>query len=70
MSSNGTSRLLIETGISKLDLTLYVEEGSQGFRGTFEYNTDLFDHDTITRALDRFEALLVGCREASGSPHR
>ena len=58
VSSNGTPRLLIETGISKLDLTLYVEEGAQGFRGNFEYNTDLFDHDTITRALDRFEALL------------
>ena len=68
VSSNGTPRLLVETGTSKLDLTLYVEEGAQGFRGTFEYNTDLFDHDTITRALDRFEALLAAAAKHPDRP--
>jgi amino acid adenylation domain-containing protein len=58
LSSGGSPRRLVETGTSKLDLTLYVEESPDGYRGTFEYNTDLFDHDTITRALDRFEAML------------
>ena len=61
VSAGGRSRLLIENGASKLDLTLYVEEGPGGFRGTFEYNTDLFDHDTVTRAIDRFESLLEYC---------
>jgi amino acid adenylation domain-containing protein len=61
VSAGGPTRLLIETGTAKLDLTLYVEEGAQGYRGTVEYNTDLFDHDTVTRALDRFEAMLEAC---------
>ena len=56
--SSHASRRLVETGTAKLDLTLYVEEGAGGYRGTLEYNTDLFDHDTITRALDRFELML------------
>lgn len=61
VSAGGPTRLLVETGASKLDLTLYVEEGPLGYRGTVEYNTDLFDHETITRAIDRFEMLLEFC---------
>ena len=58
VASGSKSRVLTETGMSKFDMTLYVEEAASGFRGSIEYNTDLFDHDTVTRALDRFESLL------------
>jgi amino acid adenylation domain-containing protein len=61
ISAGGAAHSVLETGTAKLDLTLYVEEAASGYRGTFEYNTDLFDDETITRALDRFEAILELC---------
>ena len=36
------------------------QEVEQGIRGTFEYNTDLFDEATITRISNHFTALLEG----------
>ena len=59
MSSEGSgARLIIETGISKFDLTLYLMETDDGIRGTMEYNTDLFDHATVTRMLDHLEVVM------------
>jgi amino acid adenylation domain-containing protein len=48
------------TGTAKFDLTLTLEESDQGFFGSFEYNTDLFDSETIVRLSNHFQALVGG----------
>jgi len=45
-------------GTSKFDLTLFMEDSEQGLIATCEYNTDLFNADTITRMLGHFQTLL------------
>ncbi|MBD2606574.1 non-ribosomal peptide synthetase [Scytonema hofmannii FACHB-248] len=45
-------------GTSKFDLTLFMEDSEQGLVATCEYNTDLFNVDTITRMLGHFQTLL------------
>ncbi|MEH1820713.1 MAG: amino acid adenylation domain-containing protein [Nostoc sp.] len=45
-------------GTSKFDLTLFIEDDEQGLVATCEYNTDLFNADTITRMLGHFQTLL------------
>ncbi|MHC5717877.1 MAG: non-ribosomal peptide synthetase, partial [Nostoc sp.] len=45
---------------AKFDLTLVMVEIKQGLMGTLEYNTDLFNADTITRMLGHFQTLLEG----------
>jgi amino acid adenylation domain-containing protein len=58
MTEGAGARVLIETGISKFDLTLYLMETNEGIRGSLEYNTDLFEHETMTRMLDHYETVL------------
>ena len=43
---------------AKFDLTLFMEDCESGLIATCEYNTDLFDADTITRMLKHFQTLL------------
>src|SRR2546421_152569 len=45
---------------AKFDLTLYFEELGPELQGTFEYNTDLFDEDTISRMAGHLRTLLEG----------
>jgi amino acid adenylation domain-containing protein len=52
------SPLEIPIKTAKFDLTLSMRETEQGLFGTFEYNTDLFDADTITRMVGHFQTLL------------
>ncbi|TCP54479.1 amino acid adenylation domain-containing protein [Tumebacillus sp. BK434] len=47
-------------GTAKFDLTLYVEDGSDGIRGNFEYNADLFEQATVERMAGHFRTLLEG----------
>jgi len=49
-----------ETGTAKFDLTLVVEQGPRGWRGIFEYNTDLFVATTMARMAEHFQMLLRG----------
>jgi len=49
-----------DTGTAKFDLTLMLEESSEGLRGWWNYNTDLFDAATIERMVAHFENLLRG----------
>jgi amino acid adenylation domain-containing protein len=44
---------------SKFDLTLEVEEQTNGLRASFEYNTDLFAPATMQRMLEHFQNLLT-----------
>jgi amino acid adenylation domain-containing protein len=54
------SQLDIDTETAKLDLTLKLQETSEGLVGRFEYSTDLFDADTIERMVGHFQTLLEG----------
>ena len=47
-------------GIAKFDLSLYLQETPEGLRGALEYNTDLFDAETVARMAGHFHTLLAG----------
>ena len=67
--SNGSGhRLVVETGTAKFDLTLFALDSGNGLTGHLEYNTDLFDHATITRMLDYFESLVQSVVDAPDEP--
>ena len=51
--------LEIKTVTSKFDLTLSMMETPQGLLGTWEYNTDLFDRETIARMAGHFQTMLA-----------
>jgi len=55
-----TSGTLSDEVMAKFDLTLTCHEGPEVLSVTFEYSTDLFDHDTILRMSERFVLLLEG----------
>jgi amino acid adenylation domain-containing protein/non-ribosomal peptide synthase protein (TIGR01720 family) len=50
----------VDCGTAKFELTLSLQNTEQGLLATVEYNTDLFDHATITRMLGHFQTLLEG----------
>ncbi|BBD60559.1 amino acid adenylation [Nostoc sp. HK-01] len=50
----------VDTETSRFDLTLFLTETHQGLIGVFEYNSDLFDAETIIRILGNFQTLLDG----------
>lgn len=47
-----------DNGASKFDLTLFMDDSEENLVATCEYNTDLFNADTINRMLGHFQALL------------
>jgi amino acid adenylation domain-containing protein len=50
----------VDCGTAKFELTLSLQDTEQGLSATVEYNTDLFDHTTITWMLGHFHTLLEG----------
>jgi amino acid adenylation domain-containing protein len=42
------------------DLSVSMQDGESGVEGTFEYNTDLFNADTISWMVEHFQILLTG----------
>ena len=58
LSELHVSQLKIRNETAKFDLTLSMAEEAEGLRGTFEYNTDLFDTATIKRMVEHFQTLL------------
>ena len=52
------SQLEVDSGSSKFNLALNLEERSQGIIGAIEYNSDLFDATTIERAIGHLMTLL------------
>jgi amino acid adenylation domain-containing protein len=46
--------------VSKYDLTFYFTETVNGLRADIEYNTDIFEHDTIVRVGEYLEQILAG----------
>jgi amino acid adenylation domain-containing protein len=53
-----TNLIELENTTAKFDLTLFITEASEGLRASFEYNTDLFDDETILSMSGHFEHLL------------
>ena len=57
-----------ERTTAKFDLSLHVAESAGGIDCAFEYNTDLFDRDTVRRMLAHLETLLEGLIAEPGRP--
>ena len=54
------TRVPLESGTSKFELTFFITETANELSCYLEYNTDLFDEITIARMLNHFEVLLEG----------
>ncbi len=54
------TQLRIDNGTSKFDLTLYLGECEDALHAAMEYNTDLFEAETIRRMLGHYQTLLEG----------
>jgi amino acid adenylation domain-containing protein len=52
--------LEVESGVAKFDLTLGMNEADEGLAGLIEYNTDLFEDETIERMIAHLTTLLEG----------
>ncbi|NMG19781.1 non-ribosomal peptide synthetase [Brasilonema bromeliae] len=61
------STIEVDNFASQFDITLSIEETEQGLRGLWEYSTDLFDADTITRMSGHFQTLL---EEVTANPQQ
>ena len=59
-SSSGPSGVIGERGTAAYELSLYLIDTGKGFRGSLEYNTDLFDEATVFRLRDHFRTLVEG----------
>ena len=57
------SRIEVDSGTAQFDLLLFIDEDERGLSGSFEYSTDLFDEETITRMADHFTTVLQGVAE-------
>jgi amino acid adenylation domain-containing protein len=52
------SPIALNSGTAKFDLLLFMEDTEEGLRAALEYNSDLFEAETINRLLANFETLL------------
>lgn len=50
----------VDTGATPFDLMLLLTEEGAELKGSFEYNTDLFDASTIKRLIGHFRSLIEG----------
>jgi amino acid adenylation domain-containing protein len=48
----------LDSGTAKFDIFLSMIDSEQGLMGTLEYNTDLFNPDTVIRMVEHFQTLL------------
>src|SRR5262249_38626176 len=48
----------VETTIARFDLTVIMEETSQGLIGVWEYSRDLFEEETIRQMVGHYQMLL------------
>ncbi len=53
---------------AQFDLTLMMAETEDGLGASLQYNTDLFERETIERILDHFESLLSGIVASPDQP--
>nr|BBH95685.1 hypothetical protein KTA_38840 [Thermogemmatispora argillosa] len=68
-SSWQIQELAIDTGASRFDLTLSLEERSDGtLHGCFEYSRDLFEEETIVRLARHWQTLLSSLVSSPSCP--
>ncbi|BAZ44104.1 amino acid adenylation domain-containing protein [Chondrocystis sp. NIES-4102] len=60
--------LLVEQVTAQFDLTLSMTETSEGLTGFWQYNSDLFEPETIDRMTGHFEMLLTGITNCPEQP--
>ena len=53
---------------ARFDLAIFLAESESGLAGEIEYNTDLFDHERITRLAGHFQTLLAGIADDPAAP--
>jgi amino acid adenylation domain-containing protein len=58
LSNIKVDELQVETGIARFDLHLFMEEIDGHLKGYCDYDTNLFNADTIESLLDHFQTLL------------
>jgi amino acid adenylation domain-containing protein len=56
----------VDSGVSRLDLTLFVWASGDGLAGACEYDTEIFDRATISRLLDAFQLVLADVATDAG----
>ena len=54
------STLDMDAGYSRFDLAVDIRNAGEGLNADFEYNTDLFNSDTIIRMAGHYRQLLIG----------
>ncbi len=59
---------LVDAGISKFDLTLFVTESPAGLNCSFEYSADLFEAETIARMAGHWQCLLESILADASQP--
>jgi amino acid adenylation domain-containing protein len=57
-SSSAAQATPLTSGTAKFDLTLSLADTGNSVSGAFEYNTDLFDAETVTAFISQFSRLL------------
>ena len=62
------SQVEVETGTSRFDLSLRVEERAEGLLARFQYSSDLFDEATIARLAGHWQRLLEGIAANPNQP--
>jgi amino acid adenylation domain-containing protein len=67
---SGLSLNLMDLGetSSKFDISVFLSETPDGVRGRFEFNTDLFNAETIERMIGHYEMLLMAAVERPTTP--
>ncbi len=58
----------LESGVARVDLSLFLEEMADGLAAAWEYSTDLFDDATIERMAGHLEVLMAGLAAAPAAP--
>jgi len=53
-------RVAVDPGTARVDIGLEMTQNDDGLSGFLEYNTDIFNRDTIVRMIGHFETLLAG----------
>jgi amino acid adenylation domain-containing protein len=64
----GITQMDVDTGATKYDLYLELDERSDEVLARFHYNTDLFERSTIERMLGHFQQLLESAVESPDTP--
>ncbi|HEU5382935.1 MAG TPA: amino acid adenylation domain-containing protein [Ktedonobacteraceae bacterium] len=59
LSDLSVQPVAIETATTRFDLSLILQESSDGIHGYVEYNSDLFEVATIERMMDQYQRVLA-----------